>query len=96
MRHIRRSPCIAYTMQDNKHTVTLTQKKGLFVTAVESVVAFSEVKICLALVGGGKLTVIGSGLKISGFSKTTGDFSAEGNLLGVSYGGKSWAARLFK
>ena len=36
-------------MQENKHTVIIEQRKTLSVSAVESVVAFSEVKIVLAL-----------------------------------------------
>lgn len=63
---------------------------------VESVVAFSEVKIVLTIIGGEKMHVIGSGLKIIGFSKTNGSFSAEGTISGISYGGKSFAAKLFK
>ena len=63
---------------------------------VESVVAFSEVKIVLTISGGEKMHVIGSGLKIVGFSKTSGTFTAEGTISGISYGGKSFAAKLFK
>ncbi len=83
-------------MQDNKHSVTIEQRKNLTVTAVESVVAFSEVKILLSLVGGEKMTVMGSELKITGFSKTNGTFVAEGTVVGISYGGKSVVARIFK
>ncbi len=83
-------------MQENKHTVIIEQRKTLSVSAVESVVAFSEVKIVLALLGGGKLTVVGSGLKISGFSKASGSFTAEGTVTGITYGGKGFAAKIFK
>ena len=83
-------------MQENKHTVIIEQRKTLSVSAVESVVAFSEVKIILALLGGGKLTVVGSGLKISGFSKASGSFTAEGTVKGITYGGKGFAAKIFK
>ena len=83
-------------MQENKHSVVIEQKKSLSVSGVESVVAFSEVKILLALVGGGRMTVVGTGLKITGFSKASGAFTAEGSVVGVSYGGKSFASRLFK
>ena len=83
-------------MQENKHIVTIEQKKFLTVSAVESVVAFSEVKIVLALQGNVKMTVVGTGLKITGFSKSTGAFNAEGTVMGVSYGGKSFVSRLFK
>ena len=83
-------------MQENNHIVTIEQKKFLTVSAVESVVAFSEVKIVLALQGNVKMTVVGTGLKITGFSKSTGAFTAEGTVMGVSYGGKSFVSRLFK
>lgn len=83
-------------MQENKHSVLLEQRKILTVTAVESVVAFSEVKIILSLVGGERMSVLGSGLKITAFSKTSGSFTAEGTFTGVSYGGKSVVSRIFK
>ena len=83
-------------MQDNKHNVIIEQRKNITVSAVESVVAFSEVKILLSLVGGERMTVLGTGLKITGFSKASGSFVAEGQITSVSYGGKSVAARIFK
>lgn len=84
-------------MQENhQHSICIEQRKNITVTGVESVSAFSEVKIILMLLHGDKLQVIGSGLKIIGFSKTSGTFTAEGTVSGVSYGGKSFAARLFK
>ena len=83
-------------MQENKHSVMLEQRKNLSVSGVESVASFSEVKIALVLLGGERMSVIGSGLKITGFSKTSGTFTAEGEIVGISYGGKSLAARIFK
>ena len=86
-------------MQENlnaKHTLSIEQRKFLNVSAVESVISFSEVKIVLSLVGGERLNIIGSGLKITGFSKSSGTFAAEGTLTGVQYGGKNFAARIFK
>ena len=83
-------------MQENNHSVTIEQRKYLSVSAVESVIAFSEVKIVLALIGGERMSVLGTGLKISGFSKTNGTFSAEGKITSVSYGGKGVASRIFK
>ena len=83
-------------MQEMKHSVLVKQRKNITVNAVESVVAFSEVKIILSLLGGERMSVIGSGLKITGFSKTSGSFTAEGSVTGVSYGGKTFAARIFK
>lgn len=83
-------------MQEMKHSIVLEQKKNLTVNGVESVASFSEVKIVLTLSGGERMNVIGSGLKITGFSKTSGNFTAEGDVVGISYGGKSFAARIFK
>ena len=84
-------------MQENlKHSVIIEQRKNITVTAVESVSAFSEIKIVLSLLSGDKMHVAGTGLKILGFSKTNGTFMAEGNISGISYGGKSFASKLFK
>lgn len=83
-------------MQDNKHSLELTQRKNLTINGVDSVCSFSDARIVLRLVGGEKLTIVGSGLKITGFTKASGSFAAEGEILGVSYGGKSLVARLFK
>ena len=83
-------------MQDTKHSVMLEQRKSLSISGVESVGSFSEVKIVLVLVGGERLSVVGSGLKITGFSMASGSFTAEGEILGITYGGKSLAARIFK
>ena len=83
-------------MLENKHSIVLEQRKNLSVTGVESVSSFSEVKITLVLLGGERLQVIGTGLKIVGFSKTNGNFQAEGEVTGVTYGGKSLVQRMFK
>lgn len=84
-------------MQENsKHSVIIEQRKNITVSGVESVAAFSEIKIVLTLIGGEKMHVVGTGLKIVGFSKTNGTFNAEGTISGVSYGGKSFASKLFR
>ncbi|MBE5745439.1 MAG: hypothetical protein E7355_04825 [Clostridiales bacterium] len=84
-------------MQENQnHQVIIEQKKKITVSGVDCVKAFSEVKVVLLLLGGEKLHVAGMGLKISGFVKSSGIFTAEGNITGVSYGGKSFAAKLFR
>jgi hypothetical protein len=80
----------------SKHSVNIEQRKTITVSGVESVTAFSEVKIVLTLIGGEKMHVVGTGLKIVGFSKASGSFTAEGNVSGVSYGGKSFTAKLFR
>ena len=84
-------------MQENQnHSVIIEQRKTITVSGVESVAAFSEIKIVLKLISGDKMHVAGTGLKIIGFSKSSGSFTAEGTISGVSYGGKSFAAKLFK
>ena len=83
-------------MQEIKHNVIIEQRKNITVNAVESVVGFSEVKILLALIGGERMSVLGSGLKITAFSKTSGSFTAEGTVTSVSYGGKSIVSKIFK
>lgn len=84
-------------MQENhQHSIHIDQRKLLTISGVESVTAFSEMRILLKLVGGEKLQIIGTGLKITAFSKTNGSFSAEGLVTGVSYNGKSFVSKIFK
>lgn len=83
-------------MQENKHSVILEQRKNLSISGVDSVASFSEVKITLLLTGGERMQILGTNLKIVGFSKASGTFQAEGEFTSVSYGGKSFAAKLFK
>ena len=73
--------------------MTIEQQKSITVTGIESVASFSESQIALSLAGS---NVTGSGLKITGFSKTSGTFTATGSVSGVRYGGKSLKAKLFK
>ena len=82
-------------MQASSHQIIIDQRKTITATGIDAVLAFSESKLTLS-VGGRKLYVVGSGLKISSFSKSDGSFCAEGEITGVSYGGKSFAAKLFK
>ena len=71
-------------MQEMKHSVLVEQRKNITVNAVESVVAFSEVKILLSLIGGERMSVLGSDLKITAFSKSSGSFTAEGGDCGAN------------
>ena len=83
-------------IQQNNHSIKVEARKTISISGVDSVSAFSEVKISLKLLGGEKLYVVGTELKITGFSKANGTFTAEGNVSGFSYGGKSFAAKIFK
>lgn len=80
----------------NNHSVHIEQRKNIAVSGVESVAAFSQVKISLKLLNGERLFVVGTDMKITGFSKANGTFTAEGSVSGISYGGKSFAAKLFR
>ena len=84
-------------MQENhSHNLCIEQKKNISVSGVESVSAFSEVKIVLSLIGGGYLHIVGSHLKITAFAQNSGTFTAEGEVTGVSYGGKNFVQKLFR
>ena len=84
-------------MQETQnHQIILEQRKKIIVSGVESVKAFSEVKIILSLIGGEKLHVAGTGLKITGLVKASGSFTAEGSISGLSYGGKSFSSKIFR
>ena len=84
-------------MQENlQHSVQLDDRKRINVSGVESVIAFSEVRILLLLHSKEKLQITGADLKISGFSKTSGTFSAEGVVTSFAYNGKSFVSKLFK
>lgn len=79
------------------HTVTIEDCQKFSATAIESVDAFSSTQIVLSYAGG-RITVTGSGLKISAFSKGSGAFSATGTVTGVRYTAKGlkFAQKLFK
>ena len=77
------------------HTLTIDQRNRIKATGVESVVAFSSSKITLKLSGSERLNVSGNDLKITAFSKDSGDFEAVGSVMSASYSG-SLGSKLFK
>ena len=77
------------------HTLTIDQKKTVKATGVESVVAFSSSKICLNLLDGGRLYISGNNLKITAFSKDSGEFESVGSITSAAYGGRI-GVKLFK
>ncbi len=84
-------------MQETIHSLDIQQQKNITATGIESVASFSETQIVLTLSGNNtRLYITGSGMKITGFSKTSGTFTATGNVGGVRYGGKSLKSRLFR
>ena len=50
----------------------------------------------LTINGRSGITVTGVGLKITGFSKTSGTFSASGAVGGVRYGGQGLKSKIFR
>ncbi len=84
-------------MEQQQHTLTIEQRKSLLATAIESVDGFSDRQMTLSY-GGGRIFILGEGLKIVNFSKATGAFHAVGNITSVKYGAKgiSLAKKIFK
>ncbi len=77
--------------------MTLDGRKRLTMTNVDGVDGFSEQ--CLKLtVGGNRVTVNGSGIKITAFNKATGNLTADGEFDEIKYCGKKtpFVKRLFK
>ena len=84
-------------MLETIHSLDIQQQNSITATGIESVASFSETQIVLTLSGNNtRLYITGSGMKITGFSKTSGTFTATGNVGGVRYGGKSLKSRLFR
>ena len=70
------------------HTVTIEARKKICITQVSEVEGVTEERIKLVIVGGKKLSVFGSLLKMGAFSKQTGVFWAEGNIDEIKYSGE--------
>ena len=79
------------------HTISIEQCKRISATAIDSVDAFSDKQIILSYPAG-RIVVAGNGMKIVGFSKSSGTFSATGEINSVRYLGKGMGLRgkLFK
>ncbi len=79
------------------HNLTIEQRQRVTATEIISVDAFSDRQIVLSYQGG-RIVVSGTDMKIVAFSKTTGAFSAAGNISGARYiaKGASFAKKLFK
>ena len=74
-------------MDERVQTVQIEQRKKIIMTCVESVDSFSTQQISLT-VEGGKAVITGETLKIVNFSKSNGNFAAEGKITGLKYLGK--------
>lgn len=79
------------------HSLGIEQCKKITATAIESVDGFSDKQILLSY-SGGRIIVLGSGMKIVNFSKTSGAFAATGDIISVRYAAKGVGlkSRLFK
>ena len=79
------------------HILTIEQCKKITATGIVAVDAFSEKQIVLTY-SEGRIVVTGAGMKIANFSKSTGAFSATGEIFGVRYmrKGGSLKQKLFK
>ena len=82
-------------VKKQSHTLTIGQKKTIKATGVESVVAFSSSRIALNLSDGGRLCISGNDLKITAFSKDSGEFESIGVITGATYSGRI-GAKFFK
>lgn len=79
------------------HSINIEQCKRVSATAIESVDAFSDKQIILSYQSG-RIAVSGSGMKIVNFSKTSGSFTATGDIQSVRYisKGLSLKSKLFR
>lgn len=79
------------------HTLNVENCKRISATEISGVDAFSERQMVLSYTGG-RIIVSGSGMKIANFSKSTGAFSATGNIFSVRYAqkGEGLRKKLFK
>lgn len=83
--------------QSEQHLITVENRKRISATQIESVDAFSPTQLVLSYAGG-RIVVVGSDMKITAFSKSSGAFSASGTITSVKYQQKGMALkqRLFK
>ncbi len=72
-------------MENKTHTLTLEDTKRISATGIEGVRDFSPTQFTLVYAGG-KIVVGGADMKMVGFSKQTGAFSASGSITSVKYG----------
>ncbi len=79
------------------HNLTIEGCKRITATDIISVDSFSDKQIVLSYANG-RIVVQGSGMKIVNFSKSSGAFSAAGDIYGARYlqKGTSLRQKLFK
>lgn len=74
-------------MQETSQILTIEGQSRITLSCIEGVISFSESKILLVHTGG-RIEIGGKALKIEGFSKANGGFSATGTIESVRYLGK--------
>ena len=81
----------------NQSVLTIEDRKKIVMTGVSSVDSFSETLINLT-VNGKRVLITGNKLKVLSFSQGSGNFSANGEVTQVKYGGTKGKllSRLFK
>lgn len=84
-------------MDGASHSVTIEQRRKISATAIEAVEGFSDRQIILCF-SEGKIIIGGSGLKITAFSSSSGNFCAVGEISSLKYvkKGLSLAKKLFR
>lgn len=84
-------------MQENVSggNVTIENRKNIKISGVSAVNGFSSTQISLTL-SGVKMLITGSDLKISDFSKDSGNFSASGLISCVKYSERGEKLKIFK
>lgn len=81
--------------QSETSVLTLENRQKLSLSGVTSVDAFSEHEIILK-VGGKKLKVGGTHLKVLSFSEGTGNFAASGEIVSLRFGDHAGLKSLLK
>lgn len=71
-------------MEGQGQNITIESCKRVTATEITSVDSFSDKQIILSYANG-RIVVQGSGMKIVNFSKSTGAFSATGNIVSARY-----------
>ena len=77
--------------------ITLLCRKKLTINGVKTVDYFSDKVLKLSLLGK-NLTITGSEIKVNSFNQSTGQFSADGNFISITFDGekKTLLKRIFK
>ena len=68
--------------------IVITDAKTVKVGETKEIISFSDKEIRLLLASEKRLLIEGSGLKIGNFTKSNGEFSAEGVVVSVRYADK--------